>query len=91
MKTLILLPIAAAALAFSGCDAKVETAPPSNTTVVTPGDGGSDKKTENNTTIVAPSTPAEKSTETNTTVVNPPASSGTETKTDSTTTTTETK
>jgi hypothetical protein len=71
MKQLLLLPIAVAALTFAGCDARVETTPPSNTTVVAPGDSP-DKKVESNTTVVNP--PAGEKTETNTTnVVTPPA------------------
>jgi len=49
-----------AALAFAGCDARVNTAPP----VV-------EKVEKKETTIVNP--PAEKKVENNTTIVNPPA------------------
>ena len=89
MKQLLLLPIAVAALTFAGCDARVETTPPTNTTVVAPGDSP-DRKIESNTTVVNP--PAgEKKTETNTTnVVTPPAPApgGASTTESSTTTTT---
>ena len=64
MKTLLLAT--ATAVLFTGCDARVNTAPPvveKNTTIVNP---PAEKKVENNTTIVNP--PAvEKKTETKTT------------------------
>jgi len=64
MKTIILTCIAG--LSLSACDVKVDKSdPPSNTTVVTPGE----KKTENNTTVVNP--PKEEKKESNTTIINP--------------------
>lgn len=65
MKTLPLIILAAAGL--TSCDVKVDkTDPPSNTTVVTPGE----KKVEHNTTVVNPPK-EEKKVENNTTIVNP--------------------
>lgn len=63
MKTLPLIIFAAGCL--TSCDVKVDkTDPPSNTTVVTPGE----KKTETNTTIVTPPK-EEKKVENNTTII----------------------
>ncbi len=61
MKAITISPLLfALALAFAGCDARVNTAPP----VV-------EKVEKKDTTIVNP--PAEKKVENNTTIVNPPA------------------
>ena len=66
MNTKTIPLIAMAGLTLTSCDVKVDkTDPPSNTTVVTPGE-----KKETNTTIVTPPK-EEKKVETNTTIVNP--------------------
>ncbi|HEX8297467.1 MAG TPA: hypothetical protein VF593_14270 [Chthoniobacteraceae bacterium] len=76
------LPLAAVAVLFAACDARVNVpAGESDTTIVNP-----PGKSESNTTVVNP--PAAK-TENNTTVVNPPTSGSTTEKNSSTTTTTQ--
>jgi hypothetical protein len=73
MKTNLPISLAAAALFFGACEARVNTAPgpaeKETNTIVTPGGGGG-TKTENNTTVVNPpaSKPSKTETNTNTTV-----------------------
>jgi hypothetical protein len=75
MKPAIIL--AAAAAFFTGCDSRVNTAPPEkvvekNTTIINPA-AKEEKKVEHNTTIVNPPAREEKKVENNTTIINPPA------------------